>query len=268
MRTTGTVEIFNSEYAAIMTIFYRRNRRRIVSNHKPAKPEHKEKKRLAEIMAILEPRYPDKRPLLNYRNPFELLTATVLAAQCTDAEVNLVTAELFRRYPDPAALASSPLEELEKIVHSTGFFRAKARNIRALARLLLERHGGDTPASMEELTALPGVGRKTASVVLSSCFGVPAIIVDTHFSRVCRRLGFTVSDRPERIERDMASLAPESEWTAVSQVLNRFGRDTCRARKPACALCAGGKPLYAAGQRGACPVEARCPWPKSLLSLT
>jgi endonuclease-3 len=208
-----------------------------MSNQNPAKPEQGEKKRLAKIMAILEPLYPDHRPLLNYGSPFQLLTATVLAAQCTDAAVNLVTAELFRRYPDPAALAEAPLGELERIVHSTGFFRAKARNIRALSRLILDRHGGEVPRTMEELTALPGVGRKTASVVLSTCFGRPAIIVDTHFSRVCRRLGFSHNERPDLIERDMAALAPESEWTALSHVFNRFGRDTCHARKPACGEC-------------------------------
>jgi endonuclease-3 len=195
-------------------------------------------------MGILEPLYPDHKPLLGYGSPFQLLTATVLAAQCTDAAVNMVTPELFRRYPDPAAMASSPLEELEKIIHSTGFFRAKARSIKGLSRLLRDRHAGEVPRTMEELTALPGVGRKTASVVLSACFGIPAIIVDTHFSRVCRRLGFSSGKGPEIIERDMAALSPEGEWTALSHVFNRFGRDTCHARKPAC---------------GECPVARLCP---------
>jgi endonuclease-3 len=210
-----------------------------VSTINPEKPEQKqeEKKRLAEIMGVLGPLYPDQRPLLNYHDPFELLVATVLAAQCTDAAVNLVMVELFRRCPDPAALAEASPEELEKIIHSTGFFRAKARNIKALSRLLLDRHGGEVPRTMEELTALPGVGRKTASVVLSTCFGAPAIIVDTHFSRVCRRLGFSHNEQPELIERDMAALALESEWTAMSHMFNRFGRDTCHARKPACGEC-------------------------------
>jgi endonuclease-3 len=210
-----------------------------VTNREPARPEQAagEKKRLAKIMAILGPLYPDHRPLLNYGSPFQLLTATVLAAQCTDAAVNLVTGELFRRYPDPAALAEAPPGELEKIIHPTGFFRAKARNIKALSRLLRDCHGGAVPHTMEELTALPGVGRKTASVVLSTCFGLPAIIVDTHFSRVCRRLGFSSAERPELIERDMAALSPESGWTALSHVFNRFGRDTCHARKPACGEC-------------------------------
>jgi endonuclease-3 len=204
--------------------------------------------RLTKVMALLGPLYPNHRPLLNYGSPFQLLVSTVLAAQCTDAAVNLVTPELFRRFPDPPSLAEAPLPELEKIIHSTGFFRAKAHNIKALSRLLQDRHGGEVPGVMEELIALPGVGRKTASVVLSTCFGVPAIIVDTHFSRVCRRLGFTASERPEVIERDMAAIADKSEWIALSHAFNRFGRDTCHARKPACA----------AGQKGACPVESLC----------
>jgi endonuclease-3 len=203
-----------------------------------------EGKRLAKIMAVLGPLYPDHRPLLDYGSPFQLLAATVLAAQCTDAAVNMVTPELFRRYPDPAALASSSLGELEKIIHSTGFFRTKARNIKTFSRLLLDRHAGEVPRTMEELTALPGVGRKTASVVLSVCFGFPAIIVDTHFSRVCRRMGFSSGKGPVQIERDMAALAPEREWTALSHVFNRFGRDTCHARKPVC---------------GECPVARFCP---------
>jgi endonuclease-3 len=210
-----------------------------MANQNPVKPEQtaKAKKKLAKIMALLGPRYPDHRPLLNYGSPFQLLAATVLAAQCTDAAVNLVTPELFRRYPDPAALAEAPLAELERIIHSTGFFRAKARNIKALSQALRDRRDGEVPHTMEELTALPGVGRKTASVVLSTCFGLPAVIVDTHFSRVCRRLGFSAAERPELIEKDMAALAPESEWTALSHVLNRFGRDICHARKPACEKC-------------------------------
>jgi endonuclease-3 len=188
-------------------------------------------------MAVLGPLYPDHKPLLDYGSPFELLAATVLAAQCTDAAVNLVTPELFRRFPDPAALAEAPPEELEKIIHSTGFFRAKARSIKGLSQLLRDRYAGEVPRTMEELTALPGVGRKTASVVLSACFGIPAIIVDTHFSRVCLRLGFSAGKGPEIIERDMAALSPKGEWTRLSHVFNRFGRDTCHARKPACGEC-------------------------------
>jgi endonuclease-3 len=195
-------------------------------------------------MAVLGPLYPDHRPLLDYTNPFQLLIATVLAAQCTDAGVNRVTPALFARFPDPAALAEAPLAEVEALIHSTGFFRAKAHNITALSRQLLDRHGGGVPQTMEELTALPGVGRKTAGVVLSTFFGVPAIIVDTHFSRVTRRMGLTKSDRPDLIERDIAAAAPKEQWTAVSHVLNRHGRFCCYARKPLC---------------GTCKVNSKCP---------
>jgi endonuclease-3 len=188
-------------------------------------------------MAVLGPLHPGRKPLLDYKKPFQLLVATVLAAQCTDAAVNLVTPALFSRFPDPASLAEAPLGELETIVHSTGFFRAKAHNIRALSRQLRDRYGGGVPQTMEELRALPGVGRKTASVVLSACFGIPAIIVDTHFSRVTRRLGLSVSKRPEQIEGDIAALAPAEQWIALSHVLNQHGRDICHARKPECAEC-------------------------------
>lgn len=202
------------------------------------------KARLAEITAVLGPCYPDHKPLLDYTNPFQLLIATVLAAQCTDAAVNLVTPALFARFPGPAALGEAPLEELESLIHSTGFFRTKARNIRELSRRLRDQHGGEVPQTMEELTAFPGVGRKTAGVVLSTFFGVPAIIVDTHFSRVTRRLGLTESDRSEIIERDIEAAAPKEQWTAISHVLNRHGRSCCHARKPLC---------------GACGVTLQCP---------
>ncbi|MDR0758676.1 MAG: endonuclease III [Treponema sp.] len=202
------------------------------------------KARLAEIMTILGPLYPDHKPLLDYTNPFQLLVATVLAAQCTDAAVNLITPVLFTRFPGPAALGEAPLAELETLIHSTGFFRTKARNIKELSRQLWDRHRGEVPQTMEELTALPGVGRKTAGVVLSTFFNVPAIIVDTHFSRVTRRLGLTESARSEGIERDIGAVTPKEQWTAVSQVLNRHGRFRCHARKPLC---------------GACGVTLQCP---------
>lgn len=195
------------------------------------------KARLAEIMAILGPRYPDHRPLLDYATPFHLLVATVLAAQCTDAAVNLVTPVLFARFPGPAALGEAPLAELEALIHSTGFFRTKARNIKELSRQVRDRYRGEVPQTMEELTALPGVGRKTAGVVLSTFFNVPAIIVDTHFLRVTRRLGLTESERSEGVERDIGAAAPKEQWTAVSQVLNRHGRFHCHARKPLCDVC-------------------------------
>jgi endonuclease-3 len=193
--------------------------------------------KLREIMAVLVPMYPDRRPFLNFENPFQLLVATLLSAQCTDAAVNAVTPELFRRFPDPAALADAPLGEVERIVHPTGTFRMKAHNIKALSRMISERHGGEVPATMEALTSLPGVGRKTAGTVLSVCFGQPAIIVDTHFTRVSRRLGLSHSDKSEEIEKNIAAISQKEDWIEISSVLNRFGRAICHARKPECEIC-------------------------------
>jgi endonuclease-3 len=195
------------------------------------------KDHLEKIMAILAPIYPDRRPFLNFENPFQLLVATVLAAQCMDVTVNTVTPELFRRFPDPDCLMNAPLAEVERIIRTTTFFRAKAHNIKALSRMIVERHGGQVPGTMEALTSMPGVGRKTAGTVLSVYFGQPAIIVDTHFSRVSRRLGLTGSDKPEVIEKDIAAAAKKEEWTEISNVLNRFGRAVCHARKPECEKC-------------------------------
>ena len=193
--------------------------------------------KIKHIMAILGPLFPDHKPLLNFRNSFELLIATLLTAQCSDKAVNLITPELFKHFPDPASMAKAPLKDLEKIIYSLGFFRAKSHNIKALSRLLIERHNSLVPETMEELVELPGVGRKTASVVLSTCFGKPAIIVDTHFSRICKRLGLSSSERPEVIERDISEIAPKENWTEISHVLNRFGRAICQSRKPACEKC-------------------------------
>lgn len=202
------------------------------------------KRRAADVLDALSPHYPELRPALDYGTPFQLLAATVLSAQCTDAMVNRVTPALFARYPAPADLARADQGELEDLIHSTGFFRAKARNLRALSARLSAEHGGDVPDSMDALTALPGVGRKTAGVVLSACFGAQAIIVDTHFLRVSNRLGFTGSADPLRVERDLAALIAPERWTEASHVLNRHGRSVCAARRPRC---------------GACPVSELCP---------
>jgi len=203
--------------------------------------------KLREIMAVLGPMYSDRRPFLNFENPFQLLVATVLAAQCTDAAVNTVTPELFRRFPDPAALADAPLGEVERIVHPTGTFRAKAHNIKALSRMIAERHGGEVPSTMEALTVMPGVGRKTAGTVLSVCFGQPAIVVDTHFARVSRRLTLTRSDKPDEIEKDIAAISKKEDWIEISGVINRFGRAICHARKPECEICPI-KKIFCAGE--------------------
>lgn len=197
-----------------------------------------ENRRIAAICRRLAATYPESRPALQYRNPLELLIATILSAQCTDRQVNRVTAELFPRYPDAASYATAPLEELEQALRRLGFFRTKARHIRAAARLLVERHGGRVPATMEELTALPGVGRKTANVVLGNGFGLPlGIVVDTHVARVSYRLGLTREKLPERIEADLKERVPRKEWIAFANRLIFHGRARCRARKPDCLHC-------------------------------
>jgi len=195
------------------------------------------KERLEKIMAVLGPMFPERKPFLDHENPFQLLVATVLSAQCKDATVNTVTPELFRRFPDPAALAKAPLTELERIIRPTVTYRVKAHNIKALSRMIVERYGGEVPDTMEALTAMPGVGRKTAGSVLSVCFGQPAICVDTHFTRTTRRLGLTLSEKQDEIEKDIAAITPKEKWTDVSNVLNRFGRAVCHARKPECETC-------------------------------
>jgi endonuclease-3 len=194
--------------------------------------------RLAEIIRRLERIYPAPRCALDHRNPLELLVATILSAQCTDERVNRVTPELFRRYPDAAALAAASQAELEAVIRPTGFFRNKASSIRGCCRLLVERHGGAVPRTMDALTALPGVARKTANVVLGNAFGIAAgVVVDTHVRRVAFRLGLTGATQPEKIERDLMALAPAAHWINLSHWLIFHGRNTCRARRPACDGC-------------------------------
>lgn len=196
------------------------------------------------LLEYLARAYPDARILLEYRNPFELLVATVLAAQCTDERVNRVTPALFARYPGPESFASASLRELEQAVRPTGFFRSKAKAIRGLSEALVARHGGKVPDTMEELTALPGVGRKTASILLGGVFGKSALPVDTHVGRVAFRLGLTASKDAERIGRDLASAIPEVEWWNCATRLGWHGRRICVARIPRCGSC---------GLSGACP---------------
>ena len=193
--------------------------------------------KLKEIMSVLGPMFPDRKPFLDFETPFQLLVATVLSAQCMDTTVNKVTPELFRLFPSPSLLANAPLKDVERIIHPTGTFRTKAHNIKALSRMIDERHGGEVPDSMEALTTLPGVGRKTAGVVLSVIFRQPAICVDTHFSRVSQRLGLSKSDKQDEIEKDIAVIAAKEEWIDISNVLNRFGRAICHARNPECEKC-------------------------------
>ena len=195
-------------------------------------------RRADRILAALAPLYPAPLPALDFGSPFQLLVATVLSAQCTDAMVNTVTPALFARWPGPAELAAAAPAELEAAIHSTGFFRAKARHLVGLSAALVRNHGGEVPLSWEALTALPGVGRKTAGVVLSVFADEPAIIVDTHFGRVSRRLGFTAETDPGKVERDVARALPADRWTLFSHRLNMHGRATCVARKPRCSACA------------------------------
>jgi endonuclease III len=196
------------------------------------------RERTAEIAARLQRIDPTPRIALDFNSPFELLVATVLAAQCTDVRVNMVTPVLFRRFPTPRDLAGAALEEVEELVRSTGFYRNKAKAIRALAQVLAAEHGGEVPPRMEALRELPGVGRKTANVILGNAFGLnEGIVVDTHVHRLSRRLGLTAHDDPEKIELDLIELVPREAWTLFALLLINHGRRTCKARKPECAVC-------------------------------
>ena len=189
------------------------------------------------ILEVLAGEYSSARVVLRYRTPFELLVATVLAAQCTDDRVNQVTPALFARYPGPEAFAAAALQEIEEAVRPTGFYRNKARALKGIASALVTRHKGNVPKSMEELTALPGVGRKTASIILGDCFGVDALPVDTHVGRVSFRLGLTRSKDPSRIEEDLAAAVPEKRWWEFATRLGWHGRQVCVARLPRCSAC-------------------------------
>jgi endonuclease-3 len=195
------------------------------------------RRRAGRIVRRLARLYPDAHCALHHRNPLELLVATILSAQCTDARVNLVTPALFARYPDARAFAAADPRELEKLIQSTGFFRNKARNIIGCCRQLVERHGGRVPSTLEELVELPGVGRKTANVILGTAYATPGITVDTHVGRLSRRLGLTAATDPVKVERDLMALLPRKHWTMVSHRLIFHGRQVCHARKPDCAGC-------------------------------
>ena len=181
--------------------------------------------------------YPDAHTELNFTSPLELLVATILSAQTTDKRVNMVTPVLFSRYRTAADYAAADRAELEKIVQSTGFFRAKANSLIGLGQALCDRYGGEVPGKLRDLVTLPGVGRKTANVVLGNAFGVPGLTVDTHFARLSRRLRWTTATDPVKIEQDVAGLIPKSEWTVLSHRLIWHGRRICHARRPACGAC-------------------------------
>ncbi len=204
------------------------------------------KARAGKILARLKRAYPGAKIALRFRNPLELLAATILSAQCTDERVNAVTATLFKRYRSALDWASADPATLERDIHSTGFFKAKTRALMGMGRALVERHGGKVPRTLEELTALPGVGRKTANVVLGNAFGIPALAVDTHVFRVSQRLGLARAADPEKIHDQLCQVLPQAEWTQATHLLITHGRRTCLARKPDCPGCA---------------VRPLCPWP-------
>ena len=201
--------------------------------------------RARKILRDLKKAYPDAKIALDYTSPLELLVATILAAQCTDERVNMVTPALFKKYPTARHYARADPETLEQEIRSTGFFRSKTRSIIGMARALVDTHGGEVPKTREALTSLPGVGLKTANVVLGNAFGEQAIAVDTHVSRISQRLGLARSEDPDEIHDQLTDVLPKGEWTLTCHLLTTHGRRCCVARKPLCP---------------ACPVRALCPW--------
>ena len=202
------------------------------------------RKEARAVYRILSKTYPEIRCELDFKNPLELIVATVLSAQCTDKRVNTITPALFKKYKTAKAYAGADIHQLEEMVFQTGFYRAKARHIKGIGIKLLEEFNGEVPSTLEELITLPGVGRKTANVVLGHAFDIPGITVDTHFGRLSRRFGWTKEMDPVKVERIIGELIPQKEWTNLSQRMIWHGRRICHSRKPAC---------------GACPVAKMCP---------
>lgn len=199
----------------------------------------------AKVVKHLADDYPDVTCALENESAFELLIATILSAQCTDERVNMVTPELFRRWPTPEKMAAAPIEQLEKVIHSTGFYRNKAKNIKACSRELADTYGGEVPRDIEAMVTLPGVGRKTANVVLGTCYGMATgVVVDTHVTRISNRLGLTKHTDATKIERDLMELVPQDQWVDFAHRMIHHGRRICTARKPKCGECS---------MRGFCP---------------
>lgn len=197
-----------------------------------------DKKQLAKrITQGLAKLYPDAHCALHHENPLQLLVATILSAQCTDVRVNLITPALFAKYPDARAFAEADPRDMETAIQSTGFFRNKAKNIIACCKELIAKHGGEVPGTMDDLVPLPGVGRKTANVILGNAFDVPGITVDTHVLRLSKRMGLTKHEVPEKVERDLMELIPQKDWTLFSHRMIFHGRQICHARKPKCDTC-------------------------------
>ena len=218
-------------------------------------PENKVKAKA--IYRQLTKSYPNVRCELDYNSAFQLLVATVLSAQCTDKRVNQTTPALFKKYPNPKKMAKADLIDIQRLVKSTGFFRAKAKNIKGLSNKIMEEFDGAVPSNLEDLITLPGVGRKTANVVLGHAFGIPGITVDTHFGRLSRRFGWSKQNDPVKVEFEVGELIPEKEWTNLSQRMIWHGRRVCHARKPACGSCPLAKlcPSYGIGEID--PIKAK-----------
>ena len=218
-------------------------------------PENKVKAKA--IYRQLTKSYPNVRCELDYNSAFQLLVATVLSAQCTDKRVNQTTPALFKKYPNPKKMAKADLKDIQRLVKSTGFFRAKAKNIKGLSNKIMEEFDGDVPSNLEDLITLPGVGRKTANVVLGHAFGIPGITVDTHFGRLSRRFGWSKQNDPVKVEFEVGELIPEKEWTNLSQRMIWHGRRVCHSRKPACGACTLAKlcPSYGIGEVD--PIKAK-----------
>ncbi len=204
------------------------------------------KTRADKIRKLLREIYPEVKTQLFHQNPFELLVATILSAQCTDKQVNQVTPVLFKRLKTPADFVATPRKTIEKLIRPTGFFHNKAKNIKNCAKVLVDRHSGQIPQTLEEMVKLPGVGRKTANVVLGAAFGIPGVVVDTHVARISNRLGLTENKDPVKIEFDLMNIIPKKDWNDFCLRLIFFGRSTCTARKPKCPHC---------------PLKDLCPWP-------
>jgi endonuclease-3 len=215
------------------------------------------KVRAKAIYRQLTKNYPNVRCELDYNSAFQLLVATVLSAQCTDKRVNQTTPALFKKYPNPKKMAKADLKDIQRLVKSTGFFRAKAKNIKAISNKIIEEFDGDVPSNLDDLITLPGVGRKTANVVLGHAFGIPGITVDTHFGRLSRRFGWSKQSDPVKVEFEVGELIHEKEWTNLSQRMIWHGRRVCHARKPACGACPLAKfcPSYGIGEID--PIKAK-----------
>lgn len=214
-----------------------------VQRRRPA-PHAVSRRQALRTLTLLEQAYPEATCALHHASPWQLLVATILSAQCTDTRVNLVTPALFARFPDPPSLAVAPAGEVEALIRSTGFFRSKAASLIGCAGTVVEHHAGKVPQTMAELVALPGVGRKTANVILGNAFAIPGMVVDTHVGRVARRLGWAVSNQAAGVEKELCALLPRERWTQTSHVLIWHGRRCCRAQVARCSVC---------------PVGARCP---------